>query len=131
MASTIIFTARIITGAGRGKTLGTPTMNLDLSAVPRELAEGVYAVRARLGGGEHPATMHFGARPTFGDTTSCEVHLIEGTGDSELGARELTIEVVQRLRGVQKFADAEALKKQLAEDIARAREILYTGTHEE
>lgn len=126
MQKKLSFTAKMIKGAGRGKRLGSPTINLDLKQVPSELQEGVYAVRARIGEGERSvATMHYGPRPTFGDTASCEVHLLtEKFQILSTKFQTITVEVVERLRDVRKFESEEALKRQIAEDIAEAREIL-------
>ena len=70
------FTSAVITGTGKGKEIGFPTLNLEMSSVP-ELEEGVYACFARLG--EHgirvPAVMHYGSRPTLGAIPSCEVRV--------------------------------------------------------
>ena len=124
------FTARIIRGAGRGKRLGVPTINLDLGPIPDELPEGIYAVRVRFGEEEQflEAVMHFGPRPVFQDSRSCEVHLL--TGKSQIPnpkSQTLTVEVVKRLRDVRNFEDAGALKEQMAKDIAEAIFLLHSG----
>ena len=72
-------------GAGRGRTIGVPTINLT-SPDPRKLLppDGVYAVRVRLPGkgeGEkeqaHGGMMNQGARPTFGvHARGLEIHLV-------------------------------------------------------
>ena len=115
----ISFTANVIPGAGKGKKLGSPTMNLDLGSVPEELEEGVYAVRAN---GEN-AVMHYGERPTLELGKSCEVHFL-GNAECTVQSEELEVEVVERLRNVQDFGDEERLKKQIAEDIKQAGNVL-------
>ena len=61
-------TAAVERGAGRGRTIGIPTLNL---AVPdrRKLLppEGMYAVRVQTPGGPFGGMMNLGPRPTFGD----------------------------------------------------------------
>ena len=118
------FTAHVITGAGRGRQLGVPTLNLDLRDVPDTLDDGIFACWAIINGVEYPATMHHGARPTFGDTRSCEVHLLDEVLASPPEKTE--VETVKFLRGIEKFASAEALTTQMREDIRRARDILMT-----
>jgi riboflavin kinase/FMN adenylyltransferase len=123
------FTSSVISGSGRGKALGVPTFNLDLGMVPKELEEGVYAVRALLehpsvGAKNYPATMHYGPRPTFGDTVSCEIHILEVLGDRFEVLDNMTVEVVAKLRDIQKFETAEELKKQMAQDGEMAAQIL-------
>ncbi len=118
----IIFTARVISGSARGRTLGVPTLNLDLTDVPRDLEDGVFACRAIIDGVTYPATMHNGPRPTFGDTRSCEVHLI----DHVLTAPPQTVEVEvwDFLRPIETFPSAEALTAQMHKDIRQAGDIL-------
>lgn len=120
----ILFTARVITGAGRGKVLGVPTLNLDLQDVPKELEDGVFAVRATIEGTSFRATMHNGPRPTFDNSRSCEVHLIDRA--LPVPPANVDVEVVQYLRGISKYPSAEALTAQMREDIQNARDILGT-----
>ena len=128
MQKNICFTSKVYKGEGKGKSLGAPTMNLDLSNVPSDLLEGVYAVFVLEGETKHPATMHYGARPTLGFDPSCEVHLL---GSLQNEQETITVEVIQKLRDVQDFGSEEALKKQIAEDIEKAREALTFSSSEE
>lgn len=116
------FTARVITGAGRGKGLGVPTLNLDLLDIPSNLQDGVFACRAWIQGKEYPATMHNGPRPTFDNSRSCEVHFIDQTISPPPVSVE--VDVVQFLREVSRFPSGEALSAQMREDIRNARDIL-------
>jgi riboflavin kinase/FMN adenylyltransferase len=118
----ISFTAQVITGAGLGKKLTVPTLNLDLPAVPSDLEEGVFAVRAVIDGTEYPAAMHYGPRPTLHLEKSCEVHLIDTVPQE--GTDKVTVTVIGKLRDVQEFQNAEELKSQLLQDVTKAREML-------
>lgn len=113
------FSAAVIVGRGRGTRLGTPTLNLDLDDVPAELSDGVYACRVN---GDHAGAMHLGLRPTFGDTKTCEVHLLDGPMETK--PERITIDVIQRLRDVRTFDSPEELKRQIADDIGRIRAML-------
>ena len=123
----LVFRATIIRGAGRGKTLGTPTFNLALEEIPGTLTDGVYAVSARVGGSEpFKAVMHFGPRPTFDGSRSCEVHLLAEKSEIRNPKSErLKVEVVERLRDVKRFKTPKALKEQIVSDIAQAK-VLFT-----
>lgn len=120
----------VVQGAQRGRALGFPTANLAriVTLVPRD---GVYAGRARLaerapgeGGAWHGAAINIGPNPTFAEQSrKFEVHLIDFRGD--LYDRTVEVELLERLRDTVPFADLEALKRQLNDDIARAR-----GVHE-
>src|SRR3989475_12303582 len=85
-------------GAGRGRTIGVPTINLT-SPDPRKLLppDGVYAVRAEIDGKRYDGMMNQGARPTFGvHARGLEIHLFDFTGD--LYGELVTVEWVRRLR---------------------------------
>lgn len=124
MMSSLVFTARVIPGAGRGKKLGSPTLNLHLEDVPAEFQEGVYACTASLNQKLYPAVLHFGPRPTFDGSRSCEVHVLEVLGARFQVLEQLTIEVMKKLRDVKKFDSVEELKTQIAKDREQAKQIL-------
>ncbi len=111
-------------GDRRGRRLGFPTLNLGAPS-PRKLLppEGVYAVRVQTPRGTFGGMLNLGPRPTFGDAhTALEVHCFEMSG--ELYGVRVRVDLLARLRETQKFADADALRAQLAKDEAAARELL-------
>lgn len=113
---------RVVRGAGRGRTLGFPTANVETDR-PLLIPTGVYACRARVDGGMYPTVVNIGVRPTFAEQTlAVEAHLLDFSAD--LYDRELRLEFIRRLRGEQKFPSPEALRKQIALDVALAREAL-------
>ncbi len=111
-------------GDGRGRTIGFPTANL--GGVPaRKLLppDGVYAVRVEWRGGRAGGMMNLGGRPTFQQAgRALEVHLLDFAGD--LYGEWLKVEWVARLRDVQRFPSAEALRAQLGRDRSSARAAL-------
>jgi len=113
----------VVSGAGRGRELGFPTANLAEIAtlVP---ASGVYAGRAGTGpAATHPAAIHVGAALTFGEETAAvEVHLIGFSGD--LTGERLRVEFFERLRDSRRFDSADALRRQLEEDVREASRIV-------
>ena len=127
---------RVVRGAGRGRTIGVPTLNL-APPDPRKLLppDGVYAVRVRIqeSGARIPAPgsrlleyggmMNQGPRPTFGEQgRTLEIHLFDFAG--ELYGETVTVEWVRRLREVQTFPSREALVAQLERDRQAARAAL-------
>jgi riboflavin kinase/FMN adenylyltransferase len=110
---------RIVEGAGRGRTLGFPTANV---ATDRALLTpaGVYACRARVEDAVHGAVVNMGVRPTFGEQVfTVEAYLLDFSGD--LYGRRVRLDFVARLREEKKFAGVDALRAQIADDIAAAR----------
>ncbi|HEU5050609.1 MAG TPA: riboflavin biosynthesis protein RibF [Gemmatimonadales bacterium] len=120
---------RVERGAGRGRTIGVPTINLAAPPARKLLPpDGVYAVRVDTPVGRFGGMLNQGGRPTFGDTgRNLEAHLFGFEGD--LYGRAVRVEWVARIRDVRRFASADELKSQLAHDRARA-EALLAEAHE-
>lgn len=114
-------------GDRRGRQIGFPTANVHpLARRPLLPAIGVYAVRAGLRQGNaiewRPAVANLGRRPTFdGRALLLEVHLLDERRD--LYGERLRVAFVERLRGEQKFADIDELKRQIAHDCEQARAV--------
>jgi riboflavin kinase/FMN adenylyltransferase len=110
-------------GAGRGRTLGIPTANMDVinETLP---GGGVYAAWVRVDGGPgRRAVVNIGRRPTFGaGDLVLEAHLLEF--DADLYDRRLRVEFQARLREERAFAGPAALREQIGRDIAEARRVL-------
>ena len=112
-------TGEIRPGTGRGSQLVFPTLNL---APEQELlpAIGVYATETRVGGRLHRSASNVGVRPTFdGRGLTVESHLFDFSEKITSGPME--VRFWKRLREEHKFSGAEALRAQIAKDLARAR----------
>lgn len=116
---------RVVPGAGRGRTIGIPTLNL--GEVPsRKLMppDGVYAAWVEWRGGRVGGMLNQGSRPTFGETgRTVEVHLFDFAGD--LYGEWVKVEWVTRLRDTRKFGSADLLQAQLTLDREQARQALW------
>lgn len=112
----------VIGGAKRGTGMGYPTANVPMPK-GTALGHGIYAVRAYVDGQAHDAAAYLGTRPTFDDGMPVlEVFLLDYDGD--LYSREMEIEFIEFIRGDRKFDSAEALVRQMDEDVAKVREVL-------
>ena len=112
-------------GAGRGRSIGIPTANLDVWEERACPAAGVYAAFARLDEESHAAVVNVGLRPTFEDgsgNVTIEAHLLDFDGD--LYGRHLVLDFIARLRAEHKFEHAHALGAQIEADVAAARALL-------
>lgn len=120
----IRFISSPIAGAGRGKKLNVPTINLDLQTVPIAMQHGVYACLVSLDGGKTwlQSATHYGPRPVFQDSVSFEVHLLDTT--VALAPESIQVQVIARLRDVQNFPGPDELKAAIAQDISQTRAIL-------
>jgi riboflavin kinase/FMN adenylyltransferase len=114
----------VVRGARRGRGLGYPTINLALPDDRKLLPpDGVYAVRVEWGEGSAGGMMHQGPRPTFDDATrSLEAHVFDA--ELDLYGEQIKLSWIARLRDVQRFESAAALKDQLDKDFAAARAAL-------
>ena len=115
----------VVHGAGAGKTLGFPTINLDVGEqlIP---AEGVYAGHAEVAGLRRVAAISIGRRPTFvaqpPSAVVVEAFILDETGDWY--AERAILELTHYLRPQMKFADRAALSEQINKDIRQVRELV-------
>jgi riboflavin kinase/FMN adenylyltransferase len=112
----------VVWGAGRGTGLGYPTANIEPE---KELLppSGIYAAFVMVDGKRYMGALNIGAKPTFEDYTSTlEVFLLDYEGD--LRGKKLNILFVEKLRDIVKFDGPESLKRQIAADVEKTKEIL-------
>ncbi len=109
----------VVKGAGRGRTIGVPTLNqqVENETLP---AAGVYATRTKIGHQLFSSVTNVGVVPTFtdGKQVQVETHLIGVSRDS-YGER-VDVELIKRLRPEMKFSSVADLKKQIEKDILEA-----------
>jgi len=119
-------TGEIRAGAGRGRTILFPTLNM---APEQELLPklGVYATESDVGGRKFLSVTNVGTRPTFnGAGVTVESHLF-GFGESLAGGA-MEVRFHERLRDEQKFSGPEALRAQIARDIETAQKFFSERT---
>jgi riboflavin kinase/FMN adenylyltransferase len=116
-------TGKVVPGDQRGRRIGFPTANLEVSDNLIVPGSGVYAVRIAWDGGIHPCVVNIGKRPTFGGTESVvEAHVLDFDGD--LYGKTIVVDFIERLRSEQKFNGIEALVTAIGNDVVKAREVL-------
>ncbi|HEY2647514.1 MAG TPA: bifunctional riboflavin kinase/FAD synthetase [Candidatus Acidoferrales bacterium] len=119
-------TGEIRPGAGRGRTVLFPTLNL----VPeQELLPmlGVYATECSVGGKLYSSVTNVGTRPTFnGEGVTVESHLFGFNETLTGGGMEVWFH--SRIRDERKFAGAEELRAQIALDMETARKFFSERT---
>jgi riboflavin kinase / FMN adenylyltransferase len=120
-------------GAGRGRGFGFATANVSTAALLP--ANGVYVVRAVVGGsrGEggpgtsavHGGVCNVGVKPTVetGAPVVAEAHLFDFDG-RDLYGEPIRLAFLGRLRDERRFPSVDALRAQIAADVARARAAL-------
>lgn len=112
---------KVVHGAKRGRQLGFPTANVHMRH-ERPALTGVYAVK--LDGLN--AVANLGVRPTIAGVPklSLEVHVLDF--DDDLYGKHVHVEFLHKIRDEMKFEGLDALKVQIAADVAVAREFFNT-----
>ncbi|MEK7495115.1 MAG: riboflavin kinase [Patescibacteria group bacterium] len=118
------FESTHITGKGRGKPMGFPTINLKILE-NFELKNGIYAAKVIIEDKVFQGALHYGPVPTFGDLQkSLEIYLIEITNEDlinhgleKLDGKIIKIEIIKFLRDIIKFKLVEDLVRQIETDV--------------
>jgi riboflavin kinase/FMN adenylyltransferase len=116
----------VIHGEKRGRELGYPTANMDVTDLHLPRA-GVYAVLVDVLTGPQQCRYHgaanLGIRPMFGENRpNLETNLFDFDGD--LYGQHLSIAFVEWLRGEENFPSLDTLITQMHADCDHARHIL-------
>ncbi len=107
------FTAKVIYGQGRGKSMGHPTANLD--KIDLDIPHGVYVVNIKVNDQKYSGLMHFGFKEIFQGSVSLEV-LIKDFSEDIYGA-EMDVKVIKKIREVKKFKDPQSLRAVIEKDL--------------
>jgi riboflavin kinase/FMN adenylyltransferase len=146
LGRTYSLAGQVVRGDQLGQKLGFPTANLDTTGLLLP-PSGVYAAHAQCKTGvapvsnqtpalgkecdgdrrdacptPHQAVLNIGCRPTLQQPAPeprLEVHLLDFSG--ELYGEELEVTFADKLREERRFPNLDALKSQIAQDIADAR----------
>jgi riboflavin kinase/FMN adenylyltransferase len=114
---------QVVSGDKRGRNLGFPTANLNLKPEQALPGDGVYATITHTDDNSLPSVSNIGVRPTFGGSKRLvETYILDFEG--ELLGQKLTIDLVDKLRGEERFETVEELKAQMIRDVEQARQIL-------
>lgn len=114
---------KVIEGDKRGRTIGFPTANLDISVQHLLPADGVYVGKAYIGGKEYASATNVGTRPTFdGIERRVEAYLLDFSGN--IYGQSVDLEFLEFLRGDIRFESVEALIEQIAKDVQDTRDWL-------
>ncbi len=116
---------RVIKGMGRGKSLGTPTANIDTWEKQLLPTNGVYATLVSYKQHRFQSVTNVGIKPTFLENpakSTVETYIFDF--EDNVYEKELTIEFVEYLRKEIPFPNKPALINQIQRDIQRAKEVL-------
>ncbi|HEY4526075.1 MAG TPA: EamA family transporter [Candidatus Paceibacterota bacterium] len=116
------YSAMVVAGYGRGKQIGSPTLNL---AIPENFPHhhGIYAGRVSWKSNSHPAAIHYGPVPTFNNNQpTLEAFVLDQNITDP--PQELELELLNFLRPIQKYENTAELREQISKDVREAKKIL-------
>ena len=121
MPSPYRMTGTVIVGEQRGRTLGFPTANLGnvQTILPKQ---GIYATATWIDGRRYGSTTHIGTNPTF-DVALPKIETFVHDFDGDLYAKRIDVDFLAFLREPVRFDSADALVRQMQEDVVRSRRI--------
>jgi riboflavin kinase/FMN adenylyltransferase len=115
---------KVVKGDGRGRTIGFPTANIELSAAFVIPAMGVYAIRCHVNGQTYNGVMNVGKKPTFVENLekpTLEAHLFDFS-ESIYGS-EVSLDFIAYIRPERKFTSVDALVAQISRDAEQAKQL--------
>lgn len=121
-------TGKVVQGKALGRQYNYPTINIhieeDYKLIPKT---GVYVVSTSLNSKSYYGIMNIGNRPTVNGThQTIEVHLLDFNAD--LYGKNISINLLKRLRNEQKFESVNHLFEQIKKDELQARALIKDGT---
>ena len=119
-------TGRVVHGEKRGRAFGFPTANIALRRMPA--LTGIFTVRVHgLPGGPRSGVASIGVRPTVATDGKPLLEVFMLDFDEMIYGRRITVEFLHKLRNEERFADVDALVRQIGRDVGDARD--YFSAH--
>jgi riboflavin kinase / FMN adenylyltransferase len=116
-----VMSGHVAHGDKLGRSLGFPTANILLRYKPA--LSGIFAVRVHgIGGQPRAGVASLGVRPTVkrGAKPLLEVFVFDF--DEAIYGRRIRVEFLHKLRDEERYADLDALTRQIRVDVAQARD---------
>lgn len=119
------FSGKVVEGAKRGRTIGFPTANVELTDLQKLIpANGVYIVTVNVEDEILYGIMNIGIRPTFesDNTKVIEVNIFDF--NKNIYNKGIKVELIQRIRSEKKFNSKEELINQIKSDKEFAQNLI-------
>lgn len=114
------FWGKVRKGNQRGKSLGFPTANINLSNLDLIGAEGIYISKVNLEKIWYKALTFIGAAKTFNEKNiQAESYILDF--DKDIYDKWITVELIKKIRENVKFNSAKELVNEMKKDEQEAR----------
>ncbi len=111
------FSGIVVEGDKRGRILGYPTANLKLDNEDKLLpALGIYAAEVSIDNDKFIGLLSVGQRPTFYDNGDIVPEVYIYDFDSSIYNKRITVSIIEKIRGEEKFSSPEELINQMNKD---------------
>lgn len=114
----------VIKGEGRGKKIGFPTANIQVSGDLIVPQKGVYVTRTNYQGMTYNSVTNIGNNPTFKDTNQIHIETNLFDFDVDIYGESLDIEFLKKIRDEKKFSTVNDLIAQIRSDVEEAKNFL-------
>ena len=113
------YSGTVVRGDGRGKQLGYPTANIDITQLSINIEPGVYGAEVSLDQTNWiKGILFFGPKKTFDKVeNTLEIHIFDF--DKDIYDQKLFFNIGQFIRGPKKFNSVEELISQIKTDISK------------
>ncbi len=121
LGRTYVMSGRVAHGDKLGRNLGFPTANVVLRHKPA--LSGIFAVRVHgLGAESRAGVASLGVRPTVKQGAKPLLEVFVFDFDEAIYGRRIEVEFLHKLRDEERYADIDALTRQIRVDVAQARD---------
>ncbi|MCI6204644.1 MAG: bifunctional riboflavin kinase/FAD synthetase [Lachnospiraceae bacterium] len=114
--------AKIIHGKQLGRTIGIPTINMELPKEKLLPPRGVYATKVWIDHKWYAGVTNVGCKPTVSNTGKVGVETNILNFEADLYGKDLEVFFLHFIRPEKKFDSVESLKEQIERDVQTSRE---------
>lgn len=114
----------VVKGEGRGKKIGFPTANIQVSTDLIVPQKGVYITRTVYEGMTYNSVTNIGNNPTFNDSTNIHIETNLFDFNTDIYGEVLDIQFLKKIRDEKKFPTVNDLIQQIKSDVLTAKELL-------
>lgn len=119
--SIFCMTGKVLAGEGKGKPIGMPTANMDISKQKCLPKAGVYAVLVEIHNKIYQGVTNVGKRPSVDDRDDITIEIYILDFDEDIYGVDIKIYFYKKLRSTRKMSSIKEVKKQVEMDVKKAK----------